>query len=153
MTKNYLSGRWLLGVLLIVAGILFCFCGDKLIQFIIIGAGALFIVQAVMDLIQKMTLFGVIEAVIGVIIILCGSLILTIALYVVGALLVGAGVLAIVRLGAADKTSLIMSICAIILGVMLIVAEINKDLDWLYIVIGIISIIGGVSVFVKDKNS
>lgn len=131
----------------------FLLCGDKLIQFIIIGAGALFIVQAVMDLIQKMTLFGVIEAVIGVIIILCGSLILTIALYVVGALLVGAGVLAIVRLGAADKTSLIMSICAIILGVMLIVAEINKDLDWLYIVIGIISIIGGVSVFVKDKNS
>ncbi len=152
MNNNIFSGRWLLGIILIIAGILFCVCGHELVQVIIIGAGALFLVQAIIDFCQKMTVFGVIEAVIGVIIILCGSLILSISLYVIGALLVGSGVLAIVKLGAADKMSLLISIGAVVLGVMLIVAEINQNLRWLYIIIGVLSILGGISVIFKGKR-
>lgn len=152
MSKNFFSGKWLIGILLIVSGILFCVCKGQFLQFIIIGAGVLFLIQAVIDFCQKMTFFGVLEAVGGVIIILCGSLILAIALYIVGALLIGAGVLAIVRIREKSIRSLIMSIGAVVLGIMLIITQMNNKLDWLYIVIGVLSILGGVSVFIKDKT-
>ncbi|MEG1711083.1 MAG: DUF308 domain-containing protein [Clostridia bacterium] len=141
MLKKISTNTLILSIILIAAGVLFCIFQGEFVQWILIGAGALLILQGVLDLIHKITTFGIIEVAGGIITILCGAIILNVALIILGVALAVAGILFIVK-GARKGRQLFNAISEIILGLLLVFAQ-SFAINWIFIIIGVFAIIYG----------
>ena len=144
--KKYLDSPIVLAIAYIVIGILLCVKKAAVIEWIMIIAGALFIVQGLIDWLENKDFKeGVIEIVIGVLLIVLRFIIPQVVAIVLGALLIFNGVIKILTLPKSVAV-IAYNIVTIIIGAMLIIG--NWVLaDILFVIIGIAFIINGVLTF------
>lgn len=153
-SKSALSS-FLTAAAYIAIGVLFIIKQTALIQWIMIVAGALFILQGLFDMIKnKETLTGLVKIIIGVALILCGviSSLSAYALIALGALLI---LNAIMTFFSSPKNvfSILAFVLTVIVGLALVAPQLfGFSLPWIFYIIGGILIVNGlVLLFGKKK--
>ena len=114
--------------------------------------GVLYIVQGVLDILNKDLVKGVINGGIGVLIIVFGWLFAAVASIIFGVLIIIKGAKELLECLKAKKKNifdLIAPIVTIVIGAMLIA---GKFLDWFFIVVGVVFIINGVLELLGKKK-
>ena len=147
-----LDSNLITAILYIIVGALFCLFKGEIISWIMTIVGVLYIVQGVMDILNKDLTKGIINCGIGVLILVLGWLFLTVASIIFGVLIIIKGAKELLEVLKAKKKNifdLIAPIVTIVIGAMLIA---GKFLDWLFIVVGVIFIINGVLEFLGKKK-
>ena len=147
-----LDSNLITAILYIIVGALFCIFKGEIISWIMTIVGVLYIVQGVMDILNKDLTKGIINCGIGVLILVLGWLFLTVASIIFGVLIIIKGAKELLEVLKAKKKNifdLIAPIVTIVIGAMLIA---GKFLDWLFIVVGVIFIINGVLEFLGKKK-
>lgn len=139
----------------IAIGVLFIIKQASLIMYIMIVAGALFVLQGLFDMIKnKETFTGLVKIIIGVALILCGVIpaLSAYALIALGALLI---LNAIMTFFSSPKNvfSVLAFVLTIIVGLALVAPQLfGFSLPWIFYIIGGILIVNGlVLLFGKRK--
>lgn len=156
MAKSKSALSYLLTALAYIAiGVLLIIKQAALIMWIMIVAGALFILQGLFDIIKnKETLTGLVKIIIGTALILCGVIpaLSAYALIALGALLI---LNAILTFFSSPKNifSIIAFVLTIVVGLALAAPQLfGFSIPWVFYVIGVILIINGlVLLFGKKK--
>ena len=144
--SKYLESPIVTAIAYIIIGILLCVKKASIIEWIMIIAGALFIVQGLIDwLANKDLKEGVIEIVIGVLLIVLRFVLPQIVAIVLGALLIFNGVIKILTLPK-SVTVIAYNLVTIIIGAMLIIGNFLA-IDVFFIIIGVAFIINGALTF------
>ncbi len=147
-----LNSNLITAILYVIVGALFCIFKGEIISWIMTIVGVLYIVQGVMDILNKDLTKGIINCGIGVLILVLGWLFLTVASIIFGVLIIIKGAKELLEVLKAKKKNifdLIAPIVTIVIGAMLIA---GKFLDWLFIVVGVIFIINGVLELLGKKK-
>ena len=149
--KEFLKSPIALAIAYIVIGILLCVKQSAVIEWIMIIAGAFFIVQGAIDwFVEKDIRQGVIEIVAGVVIIVLRFVIPQVVMVALGAILIFKSVVAILTLPKSIANT-VYNIVALIIGILLIVGNWIVA-DWFFIIIGVAFIINGaLTLFGKNK--
>mgnify|MGYP003307322745 FL=1 len=111
-------------------------------------AGVLFIVNGIIQIVNKKTKDGIINIVIGAVIIIFGWTLLWLAMLVFGILLTVSAVVNFLN-GKKDLIATLKLVISVIIGVLLITNGF-ATIGWLFIVIGIILIIQGVLYLIPE---
>ena len=132
-------------------GVLFIVLKANLIEIFLTIAGVALIVYGVVDLIQKSFPTAIVKGIVGVLIIVCGWLLVKAALYILSALLLIYGILTIydrvkhkVCADSRWHTVLIYAMpgLCILIGALLLFNQ-GNTVDWVFVVVGILTVIEG----------
>ena len=130
-------------IVYIVVGILCCIFQADMLNIMFTVIGAIFIIKAVLSLVEKDWVNAAISAVIGVLIIVFAWLLVEVVLVVFGVLIVLKGIMELIpAIKSKNIMAIIASVVTLVVGVLFIVS--NWAAAWLFIVIGVIFIINGV---------
>lgn len=149
-----------MGIALIVIGILFCALRAGFVSILLTIVGVVLIILGVLGLLGKNWIPAAIELAVGVVIIICGWMIVDITLLLLGIAFIAYSIYQIVttipklkHASAAEiVTSLLYPLFMLAIGVILVVAK-WQMIDVIFIVIGVIAIVTGAVVIVKDVFS
>lgn len=136
-------------LLYIVIGVLFLFFNHDIINWMMMGIGALFILNGILDISKKRTVNGVVNVVIGIVVIILGAAVVDLVLKIFGILLALKGILDLA--GAAKRkkvVAIIATLLTIAIGVLL-VFDLYQTLTWFFTAIGIVLIVDGIISLVK----
>lgn len=133
----------------IVMGILFCVKQGAVLQWVMWIAGALFLVQGVLDIINRNAVIGIIEIVIGVAIFYFGIALLGVATLVLGIVLIVYSIANLFRYHQNFFTVLANLLTALV-GVLLVVNQ-WVAYNWFFIVLGVALIVNGVLALFEKK--
>ena len=150
-TKKF-DSNLITAILYVAVGALFCIFKGQILGWIMTIIGVLYVVQGVIDIVNKDLTKGIINCGIGALILLFGWLFLTVACIILGVLIVIKGVKELLEVLKAKKKNifdLIAPIVTIVIGAILIAC---KFIDWLFIVVGVIFIINGVLELLGKKK-
>ena len=133
----------------IVMGILFCVKQGAVLQWVMWIAGTLFLVQGVLDIINRNAVIGIIEIVIGVAIFYFGIALLGVATLVLGIVLIVYSIANLFRYHQ-DFFTILVNILTALVGVLLVVNQ-WVAYNWFFIVLGVALIVNGVLALFEKK--
>lgn len=150
MKKN--NTNLFFAISLLIIGALFCALRSGFVSVLLTVVGALLIVVGVVAIVQKEYALGAVEIAVGIVIIACGWTIVDITLLILGIVFVIyaiynviANIPALKRLKGADLAlKILYPVVIFVFGVILIVARWYM-IDAVFIVIGVLSILAGLS--------
>lgn len=153
------NGNTILAVALIATGVIFCALRAEFVSVLLSVVGTLVVLLGIFNLIEKHWAIGGVEIAVGIIVIVCGWLLVDISLLVLGIVLCIYGIYSLISqislfksANVNDKVYILLSpIMYMIFGILLIVARWYM-LDALFIVLGVMSILYGVSLFFKQNQ-
>lgn len=136
-------------LLYIVIGILFIIFQNSILNWMMIGIGALFILNGILEITKKRTVNGVVNLAIGIVVIIFGAAVVDLVLRIFGVLLALKGLLDLV---ASCKKKKIFPILAALLTIavgVLLVLNLWVTLSWFFIAIGAVLIVDGIIALLK----
>lgn len=159
--NNYLSAVTsspiVSGIALIILGILFCALRSGFVSILLTIAGVVLIILGALALISRNFKIGLIEIAIGIIVIACGWTIVDVTLLILGIAFFAYAVYQTVvtapklkgKKPAEAMLALLNPIMLAVLGIILIVAK-WKMIDAIFIVIGVMAILSGLIMILRD---
>lgn len=149
----------ILAVAHIATGVIFCALRAEFVSVLLSVVGVLIVLLGVFNLVKKQWTIGGVEIAVGIIVIVCGWLVVDISLLVLGIVLCIYAVYSLISrislfnsANTNDKVFIVLSpIVQLLLGILLIVARWYM-LDALFIVLGVMLILYGVSLFFRRKT-
>lgn len=145
--------RVLNALLHIVVGALLVAFRDQIVNWILTAVGVVFIINGIIQVINKYTTAGIVYIAIGAVIIVCGWTLVWIAMLVFGAMLI-LSALADYSKSKKDKVDLTKLLVSVIVGGLLIFCGF-ETISWLFVVIGVALILEGilqVITLIKNKK-
>lgn len=148
----------ILALALIVLGVIFCALRAQFVSALMSVVGALIILFGALDLFEKHWIEAGIKIAVGIIVIVCGWLLVDVSLFVLGIVLCVYAIYTLVshlsmfkNANINDKVFIVFNpLMQLIVGILLIVARWYM-LDAVFIVLGVLSILYGSSLFFKKK--
>ena len=140
--KNKNNNVYLMPILYIVIGALFCVFKADVIGWIMTIAGVLFIVNGIIQIVHKEVTTGVINIVIGAVIITFGWTLLWLAMLVFGILLIVSSIVNYLD-NKKNNVAILKLVISVIIGTLLITNGF-ATISWLFIAIGVILIVQGI---------
>lgn len=150
--KKKVPDNVITGLVYIVLGILFMIFRSNVLSWIMTIIGVLFLVRAVISLMDTDYTSAIVYGVLGLLAILGGWLFLTVILIIFGVVMIFSGAVAIYsNLKSKNYKGLIAPIITLVVGILLITSGFTV-VDWFFIVFGVIFIAdGAVTLFLGDK--
>ena len=133
----------------IVMGILFCVKQGAVLQWVMWIAGALFLAQGIIDIINRNAIIGIAEIVVGVAIFYFGIALLGVATLVLGIVLIVYSIANLFRYHQSFFTVLANLMTALV-GALLVVNQ-WAAYNWFFIVLGVALIVNGVLALFNKK--
>ena len=136
-------------LLYIVIGILFIIFQNSILNWMMIGIGALFILNGILEITKKRTVNGVVNLAIGIVIIIFGAAVVDLVLRIFGVLLALKGLLDLITACKKKKIfPILAALLTIIVGVLLVL-NLWATLSWFFIAIGAVLIVDGIIALLK----
>ena len=136
----------------IAIGILCCIFQTQLLDWTLTIIGALYAIYGIIQLVNKNVTQGIVYLAIGVIVILGGWLFLDIILLILGVVLVAFGVKQFIdKMKSKNVSQLISAIVIALIGLLLIVSK-WAFVEWIFVLVGVISIIEGVLILIGKRK-
>lgn len=155
--QELMNSPMIMGIALIVIGILFCALRAGFVSIVLTVVGVVLIILGALALLGKSWSLGIIEVAVGVIIIACGWTIVDITLLILGIVFIAYAIYQIITMLPFLKkqspkeiaVSLLNPIFTLALGAILVVAK-WKMIDAIFIVIGVLAIIAGAMMILRN---
>lgn len=149
----------ILAVALIAVGVIFCALRSEFVSVLLSVVGTLVVLLGIFDLIEKRWTIGGVKMAVGIIVIVCGWLLIDVSLLMLGIVLCIYAIYSLIsqislfkRAKINDKVFILLyPIVQFVLGILLIVARWYM-LDAIFIVLGILLILYGISLFFKRET-
>lgn len=146
MKTGILDKKTLIGIsaISIIAGVLLCILGTKVLEILFTVIGALMVVCGVVSIIYSNTIGGILSICVGVLLILGAWLFVNVLFIINGILLCISGVGSFaISLRNNDIKNLIVSILMVVLGVFFFINT-EATANWIFFVIGALFIVTGI---------
>ncbi|MCI8733156.1 MAG: hypothetical protein HFE29_02330 [Clostridia bacterium] len=148
------------GIALIILGILFCALRSGFVSILLTIVGVVLIILGALALVGKNWAMGLIEVSVGIIIIACGWTIVDVTLLILGIAFIAYAIyqliLAIPKFKGKKPAEILLAILnpliLMILGIILVVAK-WQMIDAIFIVIGVVAIVAGAIMIMRDLFS
>lgn len=149
----------ILAVTLIAVGVIFCALRSEFVSVLLSVVGTLVVLLGIFDLIEKHWTMGGVEIAVGIIVIVCGWLLIDVSLLMLGIVLCIYAVYSLIsqislfkHAKTSDKVFILLSpIVRFVLGILLIVSRWYM-FDAIFIVLGVMLVLYGISLFFKCEN-